>query len=225
MLLNCWVVFPSATTKRAKEAVEAWEAAGYNTLVYQDLGSESCGADIVRFGNFPGYYRIINHLVEAAMVEGAELVTCAADDMLPDPKKSAQEVALMYFRRFPEGNGVMQATGDMQGMDDDGIQASARICGSPAFGREWILRSYMGKGPFWDGYHSFFADEELYHVAKNQNLLYQEPDLTILHKHWSWNHMPIQTYHQRNQVQWEGDQSTFVSRKISGFPASGMLPI
>jgi hypothetical protein len=81
MSLNCWVVFPSAITAKANTAVDAWATRGYCTLVYQDIGAEPCKADVVRFGNFPGYYRIINALVTDALYEGADVVTCAGDDM------------------------------------------------------------------------------------------------------------------------------------------------
>ncbi len=225
MPLKHWVVFPSATVEKANATVEAWALRGYRTLVYQDVGSQACNADIVRFGKFPGYYRIINHLVEAAMVEGADVVTCAADDMLPDQKYFAEGVAVTYLKKFPYGDGVMQAIGDTQGQDGNGIQAAARICGSPTFGREWVVRSYEGKGPFWDGYHSFYADEELLNVADKLGLLHQEPALTILHQHWSWGWTPIQPYHERNQENWQADRDTFYSRKMTGFPNSGLLPL
>lgn len=225
MPLKHWVVFPSATVERANSTVEAWALKGYRTLVYQDIGSKACNADVVQFGKFPGYYRIINRLVEAAMCEGADVVTCAADDMLPDEKYGAEGVAVMYLKKFPYGDGVMQATGDMQGQDGNGVQAAARICGSPTFGREWVVRSYEGKGPFWDGYQSFYADEELLEVAKRLDAMYQEPSLTILHRHWSWGHMPIQAYHERNQANWQADRDTFYSRKMLGFPNSVMLPL
>ena len=225
MPLSMWVVFPSAITSRANMAVEWWRKAGYQTLVYQDLGSQPCKADVVRVGAFPGYYRIINALADYAVKEGADLVTCAADDMMPDQLHSAQEIGELYFDKFPSGDGVFQATGDMQGTDGNGVQAAARICGSPLLGREWISRAYEGRGPFWDDYHSFYADEDLLHVAKKCNLLWQEPSLTILHKHWSWNHMPMQQYHLRNQANWQSDHDLFYSRKLTGFQNSEMLPL
>lgn len=226
MSLNCWVVFPSATTSRADSAIDAWSSQGYHTLIYQDIGAKPCKADIVRFGKFPGYYRIINHLVEAALCEGADIVTCAGDDMLPDPKATAQDIGRCYLREFPNGEGVLQACGDPQGMDDKGIPAAARICGSPTFGREWILRSYEGNGPFHSGYHSFYADEELKEVAEGHNLLCMAPQFTFMHMHWSWGHMSRQSYQERNSSQyWEADAATFSSRKQAGFPNSSMIAI
>jgi len=224
--LNCWVVFPSAITTRANAAVDAWAAQGYHTLVYQDMGAQPCVADVVRFGNFPGYYKIINHLVEDALCEGADVITCAGDDMLPDPQATAQDIGQYYLKVFPRGEGVLQACGDRQGMDSRGVPAAERICGSPTFGREWIFRSYEGRGPLWSGYHSFYADEDLKEVAEKLGLLCMARQFTFLHKHWSWGHMSRQSYQQRNSDSyWDKDAALFSSRKASGFPDSGLLSI
>lgn len=226
MSLNCWVVFPSALTERADAAVDAWAAQGYHTLIYQDFGAKACKADIVRFGKFPGYYRIINHLVEDALCEGADIVTCAGDDMLPDPVATAQDIGRYYLGIFPNGQGVLQACGDTQGTDSHGVPAAARICGSPTFGREWILRSYEGKGPLWSGYHSFYADEDLKEVAQQLGLLYMARQFTFMHKHWSWGHMSRQHYQERNSNEhWEADAALFSDRKRQGFPNSELLKI
>ena len=208
---------------RANQAVEAWAKMGYRTLVYQDLGSTPCQADVVQMGRFTGYYRIINGLVETAFCEGADLVTCASDDMRPDPETPANEIAAMYLDRFPEADGVLQATGDPQGKDEKGRPAAARICGSPAFGRGWVMRAYQGEGPFHSGYRSYFADEELYEVAKREMRLWQEPNLKIDHLHWSWGRMKKQQYHNIAQLNWECDRELFQERKAQGFPGSKML--
>lgn len=226
MSLNCWVVFPSAITERANAAVDAWSAQGYRTLIYQDMGAVPCKADMVRFGRFPGYYKIINHLVEDALCEGADVVTCAGDDMLPDPLASAQTIGRFYLSKFPNGEGVLQCCGDMQGLDRRGVQAAKRICGSPTFGRDWITRSYQGKGPLFSGYHSFYGDEDLKEVAEMLGLLWMEPTFTFLHKHWSWGHMSRQEYQERNSDNyWELDAELFSNRKREGFPDSELLPL
>lgn len=224
-MISHWVVFPSAITERANEALKAWHEMGYKSVVYQDLGSKPCDADIVRVGRFPGYYRIINHLVEAALCEGADLVTCASDDMRPDPVMGAQVVGQMYFKVFPNGEGVFQATGDMQGQDSTGKQAAARICGSPTLGRDWIVKSYEGKGPLNDQYMSYFADEELYEVASALGMLWQEPNVTVDHQHWSFGRMKKQRYHDIAQLNWIHDSELFQERKAQGFPKSGLLQV
>jgi hypothetical protein len=224
MSLSCWVVFPSALTERANAAVDAWAAQGYRTLIYQDIGTKACAADLVRFGKFPGYYRIINHLVEDALCEGADVITCAGDDMLPDPVANAQTIGRFYLGIYPNGEGVLQACGDKQGLDIHGVPAAERICGSPTFGREWITRSYLGKGPFWNGYHSFYGDEDLREVAQSLGLLHMARQFTFLHQHWSWGHMSRQGYQERNSNEhWEADAALFSARKADGFPCSEMV--
>jgi hypothetical protein len=226
MPLNCWVVFPSATTIKADAAVDAWSARGYRTLIYQDIGAFACRADIVRFGRFPGYYRIINELVEAALCEGADVVTCAGDDMLPDPDFTAEEIGTAYLKQFPNGEGVLQACGDPQGPDDRGVAAAARICGSPTFGREWIMRSYKGNGPFYTGYHSYYGDEDLWNVAQAHQALWLAPQFIFKHLHWSFGHMERTPYQKRNSDQhWFSDAELFCNRKAMGFPGSELIAI
>lgn len=223
-MLNAWVVFPSATLEKANAAVDAWSKQGYRTLIYQDIGAQVCNADVVRFGEFPGYYKIVNSLVEAAMCEGADIITCAADDMLPDPHSTAQDIGRAYFATFPDGEGVLQACGDMQGMDERGTPAAARICGSPTFGRDWIMRSYEGRGPFWDGYGSFYGDEDLYNVAQMHKRLWMAREYTFQHRHWSFNWSDQTWYQKRNSnLHWETDATLFAERKGKGFPKSGLL--
>jgi len=225
VVYNTWVVFPSATVEKANSAVTAWRNRGYHTLVFQDLGSKACEADVVRMGQFPGYYRVINSLVlQAVAEEGADIVTCIGDDMLPDPYATAEDIAKSYFKIWPHGEGVLQATGDMQGVDESGVQAAARICGSPTFGRRWIYESYEGRGPFWSGYQNFYADEDLHDVAFSLGLLRNDPQITFLHQHWSWGWSDRAEYHKRNSDNtWEADAALYASRRAEKFPHSGFV--
>jgi hypothetical protein len=190
----------------------------------QDPGKDRCSADLVHISPFTGYYRSINLLVDQALSLGADTVTCAADDMDPDPVATAQEIGKSYLERYPDGDGVLQACGDMQGMDGSGRQASARICGSPTFGRGWIERSYEGNGPFWSGYRSFYGDEELYNVALYHGLLWMAPEYTFLHRHWSFGWSEQSSYQKRNSdTWWNEDKALFDVRIEAGFPRSGLL--
>ena len=218
-----WVCFPSATLAKANDSVRAWRAMGYHTLVYQDIGSEPCNADLVLSGVFPGYYRIINTLAREALCRGAYVVTCASDDMRPDPAVNAERIADMYLKRFPGGLGVLQACGDPQGKDATGTPAAARICGSPTFGEGWSRRAYGGRGGLWDGFHSFWADEHLWNVAKKLNKLWLNPDLTIDHLHWSYRRAKREDYHKRAQTHWDSDKALFLKHKKEGFPGSDLL--
>jgi len=219
-----FAVFPSATVEKAEECVAAWKAKGYKTLVYLDNPRLRCSADVVEFGlcPFPGYYKTIGPLVDVAFKNGADVVTCIGDDMLP-PEQGAEWVAADYFKRFPSGLGVYQGCGDEQGKDETGKPAAARICGSPTFGKEWAERAYQGAGPFADVYKSYYGDEDLFNVAGRLSLLWLEPKVNIKHLHWSWNHMPRQPYHERAAMNWELDQAIFFMRKAAGFPGSDLL--
>jgi hypothetical protein len=220
-----YAVFPSATVEKANSTVSAWNAKGYKTLVYLDTPEMRCNADVVSYGaraTFPGYYRVINDLVWLAFANGADVVTCIGDDMLP-PDQGAEWVSTDYFKRFPNGLGVYQGCGDLQGMDGNGVPAAARICGSPTFGVEWANRAYQGAGPFADIYSSFYADEDLYNVASKLGLLVMEYSVRIFHKHWSWGHAQREGYHDRAALNWERDKAIFMTRKAAGFPGSDLL--
>lgn len=220
-----YVVFPSAKPSRADACVDAWKAKGYKTLVYLDTPEQKCNADIVSYGAggaFPGYYKVIGSLARQAFAHGADVVTCIGDDMMP-PEQGAEWVAADYFLRFPNGLGVYQGCGDPQGKDEKGTPAAARICGSPTFGIEWSNRAYEGRGAFHDGFRSFYADELLKLTAHRLGLLWMEPAVNIFHAHWSFGHMQIQKYHQRNQLAWDYDRVLFESIVKDGFPGCSLL--
>ena len=214
-----FVVFPTADSMRGYECALKWMRGGYEVLLGLDEGKRIDDPHVYTVelrSPFAGYYKVINELVANAL-DGGDLVTCIGDDMDP-PTQGALHVAEMYFSRFPDGFGVLQGTGDMQGKDAYGVQAAARICGSPTFGRGWFERAYGGRGPFHDGYRSFYADEDLWNVAKKCGVLWLEPSLTIKHLHWSWGHMKQQPYHARAQENWTTDRALFFARQAEGFP-------
>lgn len=230
MTYRHFVVYPSADRKRGVECARKWIAAGYEPMVMLDEGKHSdtlaeiC-ATFSNTGPWLGYYAHINAIVARAFEKGADLVTCAADDMDPPPQ-GAQAVAEIYFGRFGrEGFGVMQGTGDKQGdrmlipgYEHLGMQPNAgRICGSPTFGRGWFERAYGGRGPFHAEYGPFYGDEDLWNVAMKCNALWLNPEVTIFHRHWSW-HGGKQPYHDANQRHWERDKATFERRRAESFP-------
>ena len=155
-------------------------------------------------GPYPGVWKAWNALAHTALKLGADVCVLAGDDMDPDPSKYADEIALQYLVRFPDGDGVMQPCGDPQGNG-----AAQRICGSPWVGRKWIQE----RGPVCDLYTAFYADEELKLVAEKAGKLWMRPDLTQYHRHWSWGHQPRQDYHERNQESWVADKELFEKRK------------
>ena len=228
-----FVVFPSAdASDRGYLCSGLWIRKGYRVLLGYDSKPEGAflswdkdwGDKFITSpvkhdwpAPFLGYYRVINDLVTSAFAAGADLVTCIGDDMDP-PTQGADEHSRLYFARFPNGEGVMQCTGDRQGIDDSGRAAAERICGSPTFGKGWAFEAHKSRGPFWDGYKSFFGDEDLLNVASKLDLLYQEPALSIFHRHWSWGHRACEAYNERAQANWEADKALFEERKKLGFP-------
>lgn len=222
------VCYPSANFNRGLECAKLWVAKGYEVLMQMDADkniSPYAGQGIITLmvpGPFPGYYQRINTLAEIAFSINADVVTCIGDDMLP-PEQGAQAHAKSYFERFPNGEGVMQCTGDRQGEVIEGRVNSERICGSPTFGKVWSGLAFKGGGAFPIHYVSYYGDEELYEVAKKSNLLYQNPNFKIDHVHWAFGRMVMQDYHEKAQKNWQQDQETFFKRKAEGFPGSEIL--
>jgi hypothetical protein len=105
-------------------------------------------------------------------------VVSGGDDMLPDPNHTAQELAAQFMERFPDTFGVMQPHGDE-------YLAAKRYCGSPFLGRAFFDSMYGGRGAMYDGYHHNYADNELYWVAKGLGALWERPDLSHFHEHFT----------------------------------------
>jgi len=217
------VTFPSADPSRGKSCAELWISKGYLPLVMVDNGIKLRIAGAVVVENpaekFEGYYRVINDLCHAALSYG-DVVTAIGDDMDP-PEQGAEYVEKEYLSRWPEGEGVLQPTGDRAGIDGSGKAASERVCGSPVLGRGWINLAYQGNGPFHNGYRSFYSDEELLDVALKGGLLWQRNDIAHPHRHWSWGLAHRQHYHDVASTNWNSDHELYRNRKLLGFPGSG----
>ena len=221
-----YVCFPSADVSRAAIAKKKWQSKGYKVSLFFDTDRESIDADSVVFGDYKGYWNACNKLAAGSFAKGADVVVFAADDIDPDPNHSAQKIAAEYLAKYPDGFGVMQPAGDLQGIDSSGKPAAARICGSPWFGKGWNDRAYQGKGPTHDGYFHFYGDEDLYEVASRLDVLWVRSDLTQFHRHWSWGHSQQTSYQRRNSSKhWNTDKATFAVRKAEGFPGHEPLVI
>lgn len=222
------VCFPSATVAKAEATARAWASKGYVPVVMLDPGyrmNAGAGSWMVGPARFPGYYRVITGIVSQAFCDGADLVTCIGDDMDP-PEQGAECIADMYFANFGrDGFGVLQGTGDMQSVDQSGRQASARVCGSPTFGRAWKALAFQGKGPFGDyGFKSYYGDELLHDVADLLGVLWNEPTIKILHRHWSYGLAKREEYHERASQNWQEDQAIYFRLKAEGYPGHEPLP-
>lgn len=223
-----FVVFPSANPPRAYDTVLKWKQMGYQACVYLDTATAGdTGAYHEWRGPYNGYWDACNWMAHQLVngQEKAQIVIFGADDIEPDANKTCAEIANEYMQRFPDLYGVMQPTGDRQGIDKTGQPASARICGSPWIGANWIKRAYQGKGATWEGYRSFYSDEELWHVAKRENVLWLAPEYSQKHLHWSWGHAPQTFYQKRNSnLYWIQDKDLFNKRLAENFPGSEPLP-
>ena len=220
-MLDVRVLMPVAKPDRAQAAAKLWLDAGYGLVFYQDdktlpFVEHARVSTIV--GPYGGFWRAINIMAQFALDDNAAVCLYAGDDHEPDPKKSAHEIGEEYLQRFANGFGVMQPSGDKQGADESGRSAAQRIAGSPWFGRDWIKRAYGGNGPVDGRYHSFYADESLYEVARKLGVYWMRDDLCQLHKHWSWGHTNRQPYHEKNQRHWLSDKAIFDDSKLKSFP-------
>ena len=215
-----FVCFPSARIDMAYSCAKEWEQKGYIPLVMLDPPTRAvlfAPCTVIEGPSpFPGYYQVINQIARSAFLFGADVCTFIGDDMTP-PKQGAEEHTLRYFARFPDGYGMMQCTGDRQGEKIGGKVNSERICGSPTFGRGWHEKAFGGTGGFPTAFSSFYADEVLKEVAERLGLLYQEPDLTIDHLHWSFGRSVRQPYHERAEKNWQQDQAVFMKYKAEDF--------
>lgn len=214
-----WVLFPTANPKAAHENGPLWKSRGYKVAVLQDCARFDCPwADIVIAPNgyeYRGYAASIAQLCTHVPPEC--IVVLAGDDMQPDPKKSPSEIAAEYFARFPDGDGVMQPTGDT-------LDGTDRICGSPWVGPKWRALAHGGNCPQNPAYFHFYADEEMFEVAKARGLLYQNPGVTQFHDHWTRPEYDGTPKAERPKHQdqaffnWDRDKATFQHRKSLGFP-------
>lgn len=221
------VLMPIAHEAKCRMTLPMWVERGYEVVVIQDKYRFPVpdGVHLIppKRDSYPGWPKSINELVKVCGKETsdfmggpADLFIAAGDDMHPDPKLTAQQMAEKYFSRFPSGEGVMQPTGD--DWTDSLGRIAERICGSPVFGRVWATQAYGGQGPLCPEYHNFYADEELLNVAKGAGLLWQDRETSHYHDHWSRRGDPRTATELHTQDWWAEDKATFERRRAAGFP-------
>ena len=244
--MSVWVVFPSKRSAgEAQLIIDKWHAMGYLVAIWRDAGDEFILADAGFSGQteYPGYYECINRLARHVLKRYPETdwIVAAADDTEPDPNHRAEDIARecgryfgelhdQYRNEYGEGGGVtlgpwstfgvMQPTGDGHGIET--------ICGSPWLGREWCERAYGGVGPTWPFYKHMFGDQDLQEVAKKNGVLWQRPDLTHHHMHWSWqpgHRMPEFAAEVNSPAHWDKYKRLFSDRQAAGFPGSEPLRV
>ncbi len=214
--MRVWYAIPSASIDRCREALPAWRDMGYRIAVLQNNERGEIPADLCDWADaYPGWAASVNLLARRLVAEGAEIVVTGGDDMLPDPTKRADELAIEFRDRFPNGFGVMQPAGDA-------TMNAIEYCGSPWLGRAWIERAYGGRGPLWEGYRHNWADHELRLVAEARDALWTRPDLLQEHLHFSIRNEPAPEYWTRNVGDADQDDvELFIARCWQGFPGHG----
>lgn len=119
----------------AEKYLHRWIDQGYKVLVQRDPGEPISVAHVQR--EYLGYAEAVNNLVACAMtIPGSQWYVIGGDDILPDPNKDADEIAMeceQYFfgdvsdRRISRSTfGVMQPTGDRWGECPDAHDFKAR---------------------------------------------------------------------------------------------------
>jgi hypothetical protein len=167
-----WMLCTTSLPTLCSDTVARWRALGYKSLVLQIGGQGDCGCDVTSTcERDPGTPAAWNYLTDQLLPRSADLVVLASDTTLPDPTCSATDMADAFFERFPDGVGIMQASDDRVEHDQP------RRCVSPYMGRGWIERAYGGYGAIYPKYANFYADFELYWVARSLGALWERPEL------------------------------------------------
>lgn len=225
--MSVWYAIPSA--REAEEVapiVTEWKFRGCRVALYRDPKADDVqGADVNFHAPYQGYAHAVNTLVRQILANDpeAEWIATGGDDIMPDPHKSADEIARECTIYFGGTLGIMQPTGDRHMEDGKGTCAAERVCVSPWLGREWCVRSYGGKGPFCEEYFHFFVDEELHDVATALGLLWHRRDLSQHHKHWMRQSPKQRPEHlKKAAATWAAAKKMFTERKAAGFPGSAL---
>lgn len=233
--MSVWLTIPSAKpAAQAQECIDAWASKGYRVAIWRDTGAEPVKCDITLWGAYPGYAKACNALIRevAGRVSDAEWFICAGDDIWPDPYGNPERIARQCARHFGAGDildhgdaehlfstfGVMQPTGDP--WSDAQGRMIERIAGSPWIGRDFALRTYGGRGPYWEEYTHCFLDNELMDVAKMLGVYWMRPDLTHDHRHWTRERRPMPQYlrNANSQEHWKQYMRIWQQRKAAGYP-------
>lgn len=222
---------PVAHKDRCWENLPKWVERGYEVVVSQDRYRFELPSGVhcvpPQRDFYVGWPRSVNELVKLLLTnhdawgKPPDVFIAAGDDMRPDPVLTAQQMAERYLSRFPDGFGVMQPTGD--DWTDSLGRIAERICGSPVFGAAWAARAYGGRGPLWDGYFNFYADEELLNVARKLGVLWQDRGTSHYHDHVSRTGKPNPETWTVTNARWAEDEALFRIRRLADWP--GCEPI
>ncbi len=242
--MSVYYLIPSKRPPAEAEPVlRQWQERGYEVIVQRDEGDASLFVPSITRA-YQGYAEAVNFLVKYVLAQDAacEWIVTGGDDMLPDPNKSAEEIAQECRRYFKENAppfseyqgptfGVMQPTGDRWLVNGPGTQPGSEcVAGSPWLGREWCRRINGGRGPLWPEYFHCGEDEELMQVAIKYGVFWQRPDLTHHHAHWGrpWegerlapaSRMPAFLQRANSREEWQKMRKLLDERKAAGWPGT-----
>ena len=210
---------PSASLAAARKSLPAWKALGYRVVVLIDAAKyreyESLADISVPTHEYRGYPWAFSYLLRRGIHRECDIIIAGSDDIWPD-RHDPQEIASELFRRFPDGFGVMQPTGDGHGCEE--------ICGSPWIGSSLASRINQGKGPFWGEYNHYFCDRELKEVTERLGVLWQRSEITQHHEHWSWTTGMRPTHMEMHRQLHEHDKKVYLRRKSMDFPGHQPSP-
>lgn len=213
-----WFAIPSASPENCRRVLPLWRERGYKVAILQNWKRADIPADLVVWTDrYPGWAGSINALCRDVVPKSASIIVSGGDDMLPDPDRSAEEIARDFMERFPDTFGVMQPHGD-------DYRDTRHYCGSPWIGRSFADRMYGGHGPMFGEYRHNWADVELYWVARCRGLLWERPDLSQRHEHFHREGREKPDYWvatvQSSDLR---DVSLFLDRKGAEFPGHAPL--
>ncbi len=210
-----WFAIPSASVERCRLRLPEWRDRGYKIAVLQNQERGDIPADVCVWSyTYPGWAESVNILCSKIVPQSAAIVVSGGDDMLPEPSKTAQELAGEYFERFPDGFGVMQPAGD-------GFMWGKNYCGSPWFARAFFESMYNGHGPMHGGYRHNWADYELYWVARCMGCLWMRDDVSQFHAHFTREGIEEETPEWWTKNVADADRKDcelFLARKYRSFP-------
>lgn len=208
-----WFAIPSANPEKCRRTLPKWREKGYKVAILQNHTRGDVPADLVVWSDtYPGWPESINILHREIVPKDAPIIVSGGDDMLPDPDHTAEELAEQFLERFPDGFGVMQPHGDT-------FMQARQYCGSPWLGRGFCRRMYRGSGPMFGGYRHNWADNELFWVAKGLGVLWERPDLSHFHEHFTrTGEAPPDYWTKAVATSDRADVQLFVARSWQHFP-------
>ncbi len=208
-----WFVLPTASEANCAKTLPAWRERGYRIAALQDRTRFACDADVVVHAeSYPGWPGTVNRLFREVVPASCPVIVSGGDDMYPEPRLRAHEVAEQFMDHFGGTFGVMQPHGDA-------FEETDQFCGSPWLGREWMERMYGGTGGMCAAYTHHFADDELYWGGRCFDALWSRDDLTQYHDHFRRRGEPAPEYWNRSvQASHARDTMMFLARSRHGFP-------